>query len=585
MYQVLARKFRPGQFVELIGQNHVARTLSNAITRGKIAHAYLFTGQRGTGKTTVARILAKCLNCESGPTAQPCDACAPCVETAAGRAMDVLEIDAASRTKVEQTRELLEMVTYAPARDRHKILIIDEVHMLSSGSSNALLKTLEEPPPNVVFVLATTELQKILPTIQSRCQVFEFRRVGTDEVAAHLRRICDSEGVRVSDAALARIARAGEGSVRDALSVLERVAAFSGAEVDDAEALRLLGGVDREVLERMIRGLARRDAAEMVTALDRLVDDGHDLQHFWHELISAIRDLLLLSSVPDAARLLGRSAEEAESLRAAAEGLAVDDLNRAFQVLADLESLLRYSTQPRFMFESALIRLASLGAVRPIEEILRSLGGSGTAPAAAKTAAGSDVRQREKVGTGSPPPQREASPAPSEAPALPGVEPDGSAAGPRLVAALLDARPMVGAILRQAESIEVANERVEIRFAASLDVLARQLARKEQLKVVQEYAERVFGRRMEVAVQAVDAPKAAPEATTAPRRPHPAPRSVEPHPLGEVQGSLIDRATSEPGVRKLLRDFGAQVVDIRPLEPGSDPAPVRNEPGPWEDTP
>ncbi len=570
MYQVLARKLRPAQFAGLIGQAHVARTLSNAIERRRIAHAYLFAGQRGTGKTTVARILAKCLNCETGPTARPCDACAPCREIADGRSMDVLEIDAASRTKVDQIRELLEMVSYAPVRDRHKILIIDEVHMLSSASFNALLKTLEEPPPNVVFVLATTELQKILPTIQSRCQVFEFRRVRVEEVAAYLRRVCDDEHLEVSDASLARIARAGEGSVRDALSILERVVSASGAAVDDAEVVRLLGGVDREILERVVRGLAQRDAGEMVTALDRLIEDGHDLQHFWNELISAIRDLLLLAAVPDAGELVSRSADETTSLRAAADGLTVDDLNRAFLILADLESLLRYSTRPRFMFESALIRLASLGRVRSIEELVQSLGGA--RPEALPRE--STTRPARPVPAPVEPPPRPARSAPAAEPAAPPVDSAGDgAAGERLVAALIDGRPMVGAILRQAETVRIADSRVEVRFAPALDAIARQLARKDNLRAIQECAERVFGRRLEVVVQTSEGPSAVAAAAVAPA-------AAAPGPTEPAHPTLADRATSEPGVRRLLREFGAQLVDIRPLDPVG---PRSTEPGTWEE--
>ena len=243
MYQVFARKWRPQSFEQLVGQPHVARTLSNAVESRRLAHGYIFAGLRGTGKTTVARILAKCLNCEKGPTTTPCNACDACSEIGESRALDVLEIDAASRTKVEQTRELLEIVSYAPVRDLYKILIIDEAHMLSKASFNALLKTLEEPPPNVLFILATTELQRILPTIHSRCQVFEFRRIAAAEVAAHLRMICDDEKIRVSDVALERLARAGEGSIRDSLSLLERAVAFCGSEIDDEDVLRMLGAV------------------------------------------------------------------------------------------------------------------------------------------------------------------------------------------------------------------------------------------------------------------------------------------------------------------------------------------------------
>jgi DNA polymerase-3 subunit gamma/tau len=330
MYQVLALKWRPQTFDELVGQEHVARTLANAIEADRLAHSYILAGLRGTGKTTVARILAKCLNCEKGPTTTPCGECVACKEIADSRAMDVLEIDAASRTKVDQTRELLEMVSYAPVRDRYKILIIDEAHMLSKASFNALLKTLEEPPPNVLFVLATTEQHKLLPTIVSRCQVFEFRRVSAAELSRHLRKICDAGEVEISDASLERLARAGEGSVRDSLSLLERAIAFCGKQVEDADVLRMLGAVKSQVLNDMVSALARRDAAAMLTVLDGLIDEGHDLIHFWSEWISALRDLLLLDALPDREDLLARSAEEARALREAAEGLTREDLTLAF---------------------------------------------------------------------------------------------------------------------------------------------------------------------------------------------------------------------------------------------------------------
>ena len=373
-YQVLARKWRPQRLEELVGQQHVARTLRNAIEANRLAHAYVFAGIRGTGKTTVARILAKCLNCESGPTPTPCGECAPCREIADGHSIDVLEMDAASRTGVDDIRELQEVVAYAPVRDRYKILILDEAHMLSKSAVNALLKTLEEPPPRVVFVLATTELQKLLPTILSRCQVFEFRRVAPREVAAHLGKVCDSGGIRISERTLDRIARAGEGSVRDSLSVLERVLAFCGDTVEDEQALAVLGAVRTETLVGMICGLARRDAAAMLELLDALAGEGHDLLHFWGEMIAVLRDLILLRTLPGRQDLLTRGSEEARALEDAAEGLSREDLSRAFQILADLEPGLKGSSQPRFLFEAALVRLASLGAVKPIEELLASFG-------------------------------------------------------------------------------------------------------------------------------------------------------------------------------------------------------------------
>jgi DNA polymerase-3 subunit gamma/tau len=377
MYQVLARKWRPQSLEELIGQSHVARTLRNALTGNRLAHAYLFAGLRGTGKTTVARILAKCLNCQEGPTPNPCNRCSSCVEIGDGRSLDVLEIDAASRTGVGDIRELQEIVAYSPVRDRYRVLVIDEVHMLSKNAFNALLKTLEEPPAQVVFILATTEIQKILPTILSRCQVFEFRRVPAREVAEHLRRMCDAEGIKISPETLQRIAHAGEGSVRDSLSILERVVAFCGTDVRDEETLPVLGAVRAETLARMIGALAARDAATMLATLDAVVDEGHDLLHFWGELVGAIRDVQLQRTLPDRADLVARPAEEAATLLAAAEGLSMEDLGRSFHQLAGLEIGLKASAQPRFLFEAALLRLASLGAVLPIEQILAQTSGQG----------------------------------------------------------------------------------------------------------------------------------------------------------------------------------------------------------------
>ena len=568
MYQVLARKWRPQSFDQLVGQGHVARTLSNAIQSDRLAHAYIFAGLRGTGKTTVARILAKCLNCDEGPTTTPCQKCPACLEITESRAMDVLEVDAASRTKVDQTRELLEVVSYAPVRDRNKILIIDEAHMLSKASFNALLKTLEEPPPNVLFVLATTEIQKIIPTILSRCQVFEFRRVAARELADYLRKVCDEEKIRISDAALDRLARSGEGSVRDSLSALERAVAFCGQEVADEDLLRMLGAVRAEVLTELVRALAARDAAAMLTVLDGLVDEGHDLVHFWNELVGALRDLLLLRALPDRKELLSRSADEALALERAAEPLADEDLTRIFQIVADLEPGLKSSSQPRFLFEATLIRLAGLGAVRPIEEVLRSLGsGAESTPAV-------PARTPQKKNVGEPPP------------------PEAPHAGlaSELVSALHDSRPMLGAMLGQASEVELSGGRLLVRFAPGMEALKRQLEQREGIGLLREHAERLARGPVEVRIELEEAgPDAAPaepppsEPAAAASAPKPDPRPARP--ASGPAHSLLDDARREPGVERLLETFGAQVVEIGPADVARDPAPDGESAGAVEDVP
>jgi DNA polymerase-3 subunit gamma/tau len=565
MYQVLARKWRPQSFDELVGQAHVAQTLSNAIESDRLAHAYIFAGLRGTGKTTVARILSKCLNCEKGPTTAPCGTCSPCTEIAGSRAMDVLEIDAASRTKVEQTRELLEVVSYAPVRDRYKVLIIDEAHMLSKASFNALLKTLEEPPPNVVFILATTELHKVLSTITSRCQVFEFRRVAATELTAHLRRICEASEIAISDSSLERLARAGEGSVRDSLSLVERVLAFCGQQVEDADVLRLLGAVRAQILIDMVGALALRDAAGMLTVLDGLLDEGHDLLHFWVELIAALRDLLLLDALPERPELLARPADEAMALKQAADGLTREDLTRAFQIVADLEPGLKTSAQPQFLFEATLIRLAGLGAVRPIEELLAGLpkkaeGVSGQQPTPPPR------RQKKK------PPEELTVPSASTTP-----RPTATGGARALVEAVRASRPMLAAILGEASAIDLSPEGLRVVVPSKMDAIKRQLEQKESLALLGQAAEKALGKRVPVRITlgdespqpaAATAPVSSPEppaktAKTAPAK-KPRRRSTE-------HDGLLDEARQEPGVRKLLDSFGAQVVEISPLEFTFDP--------------
>lgn len=566
-YQVLARKCRPQRFDELVGQTHVSTTLSNAIQTDKLAHAYIFAGLRGTGKTTVARILAKGLNCEKGTSPVPCGECASCTEIADSRSMDVLEVDAASRTKVEQTRELLEVVSFAPVRDRNKILIIDEAHMLSKASFNALLKTLEEPPPNVMFILATTELQKVLPTIVSRCQVFEFRRVGIRELSEYLKKICDAEGISVSKLAVERIARAGEGSVRDSLSVLERVMAFCGEQIDDDDVLRMLGGVRAAVLIEMFGAIRERNAAAMLSVLERLADEGQDLLHFWTEMISALRDLLLMRSMATTDDLLTRSPDEAAALEVAAEGLTVEDLSRIFNVFADLELPLKTSSQPRYLFEAAMIRIAGLGAVRPIEELLRALSqqGPGTEPAPIQK------KKRERSDKVSP-----AAPA-AKPKAVPSAGPDSGDLRSRIIAAVLNEKPMTGALLGQATSVRLEDSRLVFEFDGVTPAMVKPIQSTEILELIGRCASAVVGREVSIDLAVVAAPgrrRSSPAAVVSAAAPEP--RAKQPAKKAKARdagrGSLLEQARREPAVNQLLDDFGASVVEITPFEAGSPPA-------------
>ena len=276
-YQVIARKYRPQTFADLTGQEHISQTLKNSIDNQRLHHAYLFSGVRGTGKTTTARILAKCLNCITGVTIAPCLKCPSCLEIAAGNSIDVIEIDAASNTGVDNVREVIvNNISISPARDRYKIFIIDEVHMLSNQAFNALLKTLEEPPKHVVFIMATTELHKVPDTILSRCQQFEFRQIPVDKTFKRLREIANAENVKIDDEALREVARAGNGSLRDAQSALDQVISFSGADIKTQDVIHSLGLVSTKVLQKAIQAIAEKDTSAILQVVDELDSNGHD---------------------------------------------------------------------------------------------------------------------------------------------------------------------------------------------------------------------------------------------------------------------------------------------------------------------
>jgi len=389
-YQVIARKYRPQTFDEIIGQEPIVRTLKNALEQNQVAHAYIFSGTRGVGKTTTARILAKALNCEKGPTVKPCGQCPPCREIAAGTAIDVLEIDAASNRGIDEIRELRATVRYLPARDPVKVFIIDEAHMLTTEAFNALLKTLEEPPPRVLFILATTEPQKLPPTIHSRCQSFHFRSIGFQEILGVLERVAREEKAQVEPEALAVMTRAAEGSLRDALSILDQALAYCGQKIAAAQVRELLGVVEAEVLDQFVAAISGQSSEKMLRLVDTLVRDGHNLQFFCKEALRHVRNLLVVRIGGPAAALAEAAGEERRQLETAAQKFSEEDLLRFFTVLLGTEGELRWSPHPRLHLELGLLKLVEAERLVPLEEVLAELTGNpaGRAPRPAATAPG-----------------------------------------------------------------------------------------------------------------------------------------------------------------------------------------------------
>src|SRR5438477_795265 len=398
MYQVIARKYRPQSFADVVNQEHVKTTLENAIAQNRIAHGYIFSGQRGTGKTTVARILARCLNCVQGPTSTPCGECASCREIAAGGTMDVIEIDAASNRGINEMRELRENVRFQPARDRYKIFIVDEAHQITNEAFNALLKTIEEPPPWAVFVLCTTESHKIPATITSRCQHFSFRSVDFEDLSQRMAWICEQEGITADPEALAVLAAAGEGSVRDSLSALDQAIACCGAKLNAAEVRSLLGAFSIESLEKVSFALLESDSQRMLEVVDELERNGQNLQHFSRELARYFRNLLVARIGGADTRLVAASAAQRERLAEIAGKFSEEDLTRYLQLSLDLFRDLQSSLQPRFHLEIGLVRLVYAGRLLPIEEALSSVGPRRAQPEQGKTAPPSPPAARQRAG-------------------------------------------------------------------------------------------------------------------------------------------------------------------------------------------
>jgi DNA polymerase-3 subunit gamma/tau len=402
-YKVIARKYRPQTFREIVGQQHVTKTLANAIHSNRVAHAYIFSGVRGVGKTTTARILAKALNCVKGPTAEPDGTCDSCREISAGSSLDVLEIDAASNRGIDQIRELREMVRYAPASSRYKVVILDEAHQLTDEASNALLKTLEEPPERVVFILATTRAEDLVETIKSRAQLFQFRALSFKEISEEIERIAREEKLTIEPGAVAVLARAAEGSLRDGLSLLEQAISYSGDAITDEQVRELLGVVAESVLDNLVDAISQQSAELALGLVHRLIGDGQNLQHFCREAIRHFRNLLVALVCGAESDLVAAPQDERPRLAEQAARFSEEDLTRFFNTLLATDAELRRAPDPRLHLELGLLKLINARRLAPLEEVLAELRGearrvSSTAGSASRaTASAANARSVSSV--------------------------------------------------------------------------------------------------------------------------------------------------------------------------------------------
>jgi len=554
-YLVLARKWRPQLFDDLIGQEHVSQTLKNAILADRVHHAFLFTGARGVGKTSAARIFAKALNCQDGPTTEPCGTCPSCVEIAAGQGIDVFEIDGASNTGVDDIRELRENIRYLPSKSRYKIFIIDEVHMLSINAFNALLKTLEEPPEHAKFIFATTEPHKIPVTILSRCQRFDFRKISTVQVADRLRYIVDQEKVEISDQGLAMIARSGGGSMRDAQSTLDQVIAFCGDQVSDADLQSLLGLVDRRLLLDTLEAVQERDARRVLSVIARVDEHGHSFRQFCRQVVELVRSMVVIKVVEQPGELLDAGETELQELKPLAQQVQLEDLQRMLTLLIKTEAELAQSNYPRLTMEMLLIRLAQMPPGQEVSVLIRKL----------------ELLEQRLARTPLPPSPPAESPRPEPARAVSPPPPSGGGAQPKKVeappleasadcdwAGLVDfvksRRVRIGSFLEHGRL--VSNQLPHLKVA--LPVSFYGLIDREMKEDIQQLATEFFSRPVKLDLVSLSDNQSAP------------PSLLEERKLQESdrEKRLKSDAVEHPMVKAAIDIFEGEVDRVQPIDKG-----------------
>jgi DNA polymerase-3 subunit gamma/tau len=556
-YQVLARKWRPQLFEEVIEQKHVVKTLQNAITGNRIAHAFLFTGQRGVGKTSIARILAKALNCKEGPTPRPCGKCSFCKEITEGNAIDILEIDGASNTGVDDVRGLREDVKYVPARGRYKIYIIDEVHMLSKSAFNALLKTLEEPPAHVIFMFATTEVHKIPATVLSRCQRFDLRRLSSDMVVKHLAYIASREHITISEQGLRWIAREAEGSMRDAQSILDRVISYAGDKIEDKDIVAVLGLVDRALLMRTSQAIMEKDAKECLDIVSDLFRSGYDINQFYQEFLEHLRNLIVvkISKKPD--QLMELSSNECDLLKEQVKDSELETLQRLFDIWLKAEEEINRSSLPQTVLEMVLLKMVYLKSLLPLDDALAKLDELEKKFLHGKIGIKKDVEPPRSL---KPPKYEETQESVNEPPQL-RDEPDANAphysgednpeqAWEKIQALIKKEKPMLAAVLEHGQLMHIKEKEIELGFASDSIFLdsAKDADNELQLKNI---CEKFFGRKLRVKVTSVreEGKKKLPVRST------PGEKESGDEREGEVTGTSL--------VNEALSIFNGKIVELK----------------------
>ncbi len=564
-YQVIARKYRPQVFDDVVGQRLVTDTLKNAIETNRVAHGYIFSGGRGVGKTSTARILAKSLNCVKGPTVTPCGECPSCHEIAAGNSVDVFEIDAASNRGIDEIRELRENVRYLPARDRYKVFIIDEVHMLTTEAFNALLKTLEEPPPRSLFILATTEPHKLPATIQSRCQHFAFRLLDYSENFSRLAEVCRAEKINADEGSLSVLAQAAEGSLRDALSLLDQVIAACGENLEEGRVRQLLGVVPTRLLKEMTEAVHAADGRRVLEMVNELAAEGYELAHFSGEYVRYVRNLMIAKNCGEASTLLQVPADERPTLGKLADHFSEEDLTRFFQILLRTEAELRYSLAPRFHLEMGLLKLVHSRRLASLETLLAELGQShseakpaaGTARGASETAPRSPLKAEDAA----PRPVTDEAPATAAQPAAPSrIQPAPAAAAAAAAAAPAVASPndplhsiksvlfeqsnkFLSSCLDHVSGWRFENGEVRFLFPKSAATFAELIRTREQTEKLRAICTQVLGEPVRICV------------------------TLDEHEGQEVAArpGARERAERDPMVEAFRKKFDCTVVDVKDL--------------------